>query len=69
MAFILTDEHDDHERIDWLKKHRTHECPKCSGQPIPYTWVEYTGYCPHCRLVWRIDRNLTTWTVNWSYIC
>ena len=39
--------------LDWCKKNRRELCPKCNSQPIPYSLIKTTAYCPRCDRIWK----------------
>lgn len=49
----------------WLKKHRTEECPK--HHPVRNSLVKNSAYCPKCDKYWKLIRSEYSWRYFWYY--
>lgn len=39
-------------RLDWLKRARNWECPKCKPKEIRYSLIRTVSWCSLCKRVW-----------------
>lgn len=51
----------------WLHRNRRTQCPD-HGHRHRYNLVKGTFWCPVCRRVWRMRRDIATWTAWWWYM-
>lgn len=40
------------DRVAWLIRHRTWNCPKCEPRQIRHSLIRTTQYCPTCKRIW-----------------